>query len=668
MRRTRIFALSLFISVIMLSCSKKADVQESSTKIEAQPLGFDPILNFEANNDTVLLDMDLTDAVLNGISLPSIRQTQDEGFKFSFDVPSLGEGKLYYKIYYQNETYKFPEGDSLSGENFYGSWEDVSIGFREIVEGEKVEDFFRIVGNPRDEKIYYGSDISENTASYEKILKMAESIRRQPEWYAAIVDKAEKNGFSVEKQLFLDAQWVLADNRHAEGNVNHRWKRNPRVGCYSFMVVVCNEKGLSQIPDYIKNIGATNSSGKFVNPYEWFQNNVSADIIAEKSKKILKTRAVITPKDGIFVDELNIRTPEYTIDNSCSECGSNDSLYQKALFQQFFPAVSQQYTLRNIPEIRDVVGNPDYTLDEYWNGDKKYPASQRIQDYPQITDRPCSTVKVDKNGEYITIVNPGSEANNMKKESTGIKTRLGFTYGKFRGKIKFPSMLNENNIWNGLTYAFWMIYQDNHPWNSRRGCYDCGYIDKGDDSENPARETFNKYSEIDIEIVKASRYWPAEYYRNRTAPKDDAMHNNEVMYCCTNWDLACPQPRKFSAGINDISYDGKSYEAMRWSNLYKALTIKSPMSNDVFSEEYYYYEIEWRPTEIIWRLGSSPDNMKVVGYMNDKVTSVPNNQMLCIVTQEYHYSEWWPPIVFEQGLIPFNKSDIEGRVYEIVIE
>ena len=26
------------------------------------------------------------------------------------------------------------------------------------------------------------------------------------------------------------------------------------------------------------------------------------------------------------------------------------------------------------------------------------------------------------------------------------------------------------------------------------------------------------------------------------------------------------------------------------------------------------------------------------------------------------------PIVFEQGLIPYNKSDIEGRVYEIVIE
>ncbi|MBR4584400.1 MAG: hypothetical protein IKO34_11440 [Bacteroidales bacterium] len=657
MRRNIVISCILAMSVMFLACSGNGS-----------KLGFDPISNFNSVNDTVLLDMDLEDVVLNGIVLPSVRQTSDDGFKFSFDVPSMSGEKLYYKIYYQNETYKFPEGDSLSGENFYGSWEDVSVGFKEINGEEKVDDFFRIVGNPRDEKIYYGSDIMENTASYARILKVAEQIRQQPEWYASIVDKAEKNGFSVEKQLFLDAQWVLANDRHADGNVNHRWKRNPRVGCYSFMLVVCNEEGLAEIPNYIKDISLTDENGKFVNPFEWFKNKRSSNIIAETSKKVLKTRAVITPKDGIFVDELNIRTPEYTIDTSCSECGSNDSLYRKALFQQFFPAVSQQYTLRNIPEICDVVGNPDFTLEEYAKGDKKYPASQRMQDYPQITDKPCSTVKVAENGEYITIVNPGSEANDMKKESTGIKTRLGFTYGKYRGKIKFPSMLNENNIWNGLTYAFWLIYQDNHPWNNRRGCYNCGYIDKGDDSPNPVRETFNKYSEIDIEIVKASRFWPEEYYRDKSAPKDDAMHNNEIMYCCTNWDLACPQPKKFSAGINYIDYKGTTYEAMRWSDLYKALTIKSPMSNDVFSEEYYYYEIEWRPTEIIWRLGSSPDNMKVVGYMNDEVTSIPNNQMLCIVTQEYHYSEWWPPIVFDQGLIPFNKSDIEGRVYEIVIE
>ena len=92
------------------------------------------------------------------------------------------------------------------------------------------------------------------------------------------------------------------------------------------------------------------------------------------------------------------------------------------------------------------------------------------------------------------------------------------------------------------------------------------------------------------------------------------------------------------------------------------------MSNKAFKEPYYYYEIEWKPTEIIWRLGPSPDKMRVMGYMNNEYTSIPNNQMKAIVTQEYHYSEWWPPIVWEQGLIPYNKTDIEGKVYEIVVE
>ena len=232
-------------------------------------------------------------------------------------------------------------------------------------------------------------------------------------------------------------------------------------------------------------------------------------------------------------------------------------------------------------------------------------------------------------------------------------------------------MLNEENIWNGLTYAFWLIYQDNHSWNNRRtSTAGGGYIDKGDDSKNPVRHNDYFYSEIDIEIVKASKYWPKSYYDKSVAKSkiEDATQNSDVMFCCTNWDLATQEPMKFSSGINYIPYKEKEYEAMRWYDLYKALTIKSPISNDFFKEDYYYYEIEWRPKEIIWRVGPSPEEMVVVGYMNDEYTAIPNNQMLCIVTQEYHYSEWWPPIVFEQGLIPYNKTDIEGRVYEIVIE
>ena len=152
------------------------------------------------------------------------------------------------------------------------------------------------------------------------------------------------------------------------------------------------------------------------------------------------------------------------------------------------------------------------------------------------------------------------------------------------------------------------------------------------------------------------------------AYSEKARQTSDVMYCCTNWDLATRDPKKFKGGISKINYNENVYEALRWTDLYKALTIKTPMPNEVFKEDYYFYEIEWRPTEIIWRLGPSPDQMRVVGYMNDQYTSIPNNQMLCIVTQEYHYADWWPPVVFWQGLIPYNKTDIEGKVCESVIE
>ncbi|MCQ2958680.1 MAG: hypothetical protein MJ198_00630 [Bacteroidales bacterium] len=653
MRVLKFLLISIVTSVVFLACNQK--------KAEF----FNPMTNM-SGNDTICFDMDLENAVIEGIVMPSKKQTPSGFFTFSFQTKH-GE-PLYYKLFYQNETYKFNDDDSLNYENFYGSWEDVSVGFKSVPENGEIVDSFRIVGNPRDEKKYYGADLSKYDASFAAINKYAEKIKNDTAWYKSIVNKAERNGFSVEKQLFLDAQWMIADSRHNDGNINHRWKRNPRTGCYSFLLVICTEKALAQIPSYVKNIGETNEFGQFVNPISWFTNNPSSEIQLVRGSKILKTRAVFTPKQGIFVDEVNIRTPDYKLTNVDNTCGVSDSLYKNALFQQFFPAVSQQYTLRNIPLIRDVVAADNYyTREEYEANKNVYDSSQLQYNYPFITECPCSTVKVSENGDYVTIVNPGNDdINNLRKESTGIKTRVGLTYGKYRGKIKFPEMLNQEHIWNGLTYAFWLIYQDNHSWNNRRGCTG-GYIDKGDDSPTPERMFENKYSEIDIEIVKASRFWPQNYY-DWGNHSEDATGNDDVVYSCTNWDLACQQPKKFGKGITQIPYKGVNYDAMRWSDLYKALTIKTSISNDVFKEEFYYYEIEWRPTEIIWRIGKTPETMQVVGYMNDEYTAIPNNQMLCVVTQEYHYSEWWPPIVYDQRFIPYNKSDIEGRVYEIVIE
>lgn len=627
-------------------------------------ISFNPMSNFP-DEKTVALDMDLRNVVNEGIVIPSDNQCES-GFAFTFNAK---KGQ-YYKIYYQNESYKFGDNDSLSNENFYGSWEDVSVGFKKVEESGMVTDYLRIVGNPRDEKKYYGADMTKNNFNKEAVDNVIGAIKNTPEWLASVKEKAINNGKDLDEQLYLDAIWIINDNKN-RGDVNNRFKRNPRVGEYSFMLVVCDEDALNQIPDYIKNISLTDENGAFVNPYSYFSKNKNKEIEVVVSDKRLKTRAVITPEYGVFLDETQIKTNDYTVDNSNPRCSDSEEMYSNALYKQFLSHVSQQYTLRNIPLIKDVVSDDDpYTMKEYEEARSKYDSAQLQYNYPFVTDCLGSTVKLNDDNS-ISLINPGNDdLNNLQKESTGIMTRVGFTYGKFRGKIKFPVMLNEENIWNGLTYAFWLIYQDEHPWNNRRtSTAGGGYVDKNDDSENPVRRHDYHYSEIDIEIVKASRYWPDFYYtENENIATENPMNNNEIMYCCTNWDLATREPVKFASGINKIPYKSNTYEAMRWYDLYKALTIKSPISNEFFKEDYYYYEIEWRPDEIIWRVGPSEDKMQVVGYMNDEYTAIPNNQMLCIVTQEYHYSEWWPPIVFEQGLIPYNKSDIEGRVYEIVIE
>lgn len=629
---------------------------------------FNPMSNFSGK--TVSIDMDMGNAIVEGITIPSAAQTKNGESAFSFSFLKLKHDGYYYKVYYQNESYKFPNSHENAAENFYGSWEDVSVGFKPVT-GAFTNDSLRIVGNPRDEKIFYGVDVSENYRDQKHIDSIIRCIRNSVPWFAKVCAKAEGNGISIDEQLYRDAIWVVEDDLN-NGDFNHRWKRNPRVGEYGFMLVVCDEEGLSEIPDYVKFIGQANEEGKFVNPFGWFEANPSKHIKVINSSRKLKTRAVISVANGIFTDESKVADKNQPFD--CG-CGIDDNLYKKALYEQFFSSISQQYTLRNIPVIQDVVGENPYTREEYEANKTRFDSSQLQMNYPVTSDKPCTTVKLSDDKDYITLINPGSTPDRLRKESTGIRTRVGFTYGKFRGKIKFPVMLNEENIWNGLTYAFWLIYSDNNEWNYRRPSYaGGGYIPKYDDSENPARTPVNAYSEIDIEIVKASKHWPKNYYQYlrsdyETACVEDATLNDDVMYCCTNWDLATPEPELFKAGIDTITYGkDKKFETMRWYPNYKALTTRTPMSNKVFAEQYYYYEIEWRPTEIIWRLGPSPDKMEVVGYMDDKHTAIPNNQMKAIVTQEYHYSEWWPPTVWEQGLIPYNKTDIEGRVYEIVVE
>lgn len=624
-----------------------------------------------SNDDTLSMLMDLSDAVTQGIIIPTTNQSKDGLFHFKATVKQENGTKLFYKIYYQNESYKFDEKDSLSNENFYGSWENTDIEFKEVPKNGVIEDAFRIVGNPRNEKQYFGVDpkYRDMKKEIENGIKM---IKSDEKWYNDIKKKAKDSNVSVDVQLYKDVCWIInINNQH--GETNNRFKRNPRTGLYSFLLVVSDEEGLKKIPKDVKNISISDSINGFTNPYQYFLFGKGKNIKGVSfylSKQALHLKAVLSPQNGVYVDVLNYPSQDFKIYPNNGKVGDNDTLYYKALYKQYFHNIPQDYFLKNIPLVDDILTD-SYTSQKYNENKKKYADTlTRIKDHPYISDYPGKTVKVDNRGKYISLINPGNEnrKGNPRKESVGITTRVGFTYGKFRGKIKFPAQLNKSGVWSGLTNAFWLIYQSEQEWNQRRTCTNGGYVKYGqDDGKNAARTPNTNYSEIDIEIIKTSKYWGGYY---EEVPKGyNPFNKDECIIACTNWDLACPSPKNFfNGGGHKYKYLSKDFTYVRWYDTYRALTSREAIPNSIFHNDYYYYEIEWKPNEIIWRIGESPDKMYIVGYMNDKFTVIPNNQMLSVITQEYHYSEFWPPVVYDQNLLPYPKKDIEGQVYEIVIE
>jgi len=107
------------------------------------------------------------------------------------------------------------------------------------------------------------------------------------------------------------------------------------------------------------------------------------------------------------------------------------------------------------------------------------------------------------------IRNPGCEYGKWSKENVGVKSRHGFTYGKWTVKAKLTELLNRNNLWNGLTNAIWLITQGQADWNLRRDCNKEGYMANYYGGSNDKRVKNIGYSEIDFEILKTVPYCPS---------------------------------------------------------------------------------------------------------------------------------------------------------------
>ena len=641
--------LLLIPLAFLLCCSREAKKEEPSSLITTETFSvkeFSPMNNFKAGTGAVVnLDLDYSGAISNGFVIPSGNQVKGGMFRLSFFVRNTKSNpqNFFYKIYYQNESYKWPELDTIThkesefaGENFYGSWENTDLTFRQTAsipnDGtyHQVVDSFCIAGNPRNEELYFS-------------------------------------------------------NGH-----NDRWKRNPRVGKYSFMLVVTAEENISQkkIPGYISDIHTKNGN-TFANPYYYFLNGDGSklqNLACARSNVELKVTARPDLGAGIYEDSINFNNAE-SRKYFTGHCGQDTAIYNKAAFSQFINNINESMRLENIPVVKDVLKD-NYSKTEYrWN-ESFYKREEMVSITPQIAKAPCETVYSDPEHKKIVLRNPGTEFGKWRKESVGIISRHGITYGKWRVKCKLTELLNKNNVWNGLTNAIWLIGQSgpgSDEWNKRRNCNKEGYMATYWGGPDDKRVPAVSYSEIDFEILKTPSYCPDQYYppvfKN---PRPNQYNNNEwnvpwpddldkfddkLSVSCTNWDMACWEPKNFGVGCNSITYQDKTFETHRWDHWYRALSSRTPEPDDtLFGSPFYYFEIDWRPTEIIWRIGPSPEKMVVVGYMNDKITSIPNNQMLLIITQEFHNTQWWPGSPYQQKNIPFPLNDIFGEIYDVTIE
>lgn len=635
----RYILLVLLLPVLLISCGQPVRSPEVVSE-QFVVKDFNPIANWKQGQT---LFLDYSGAMKQGFVVPGNSQVEGGFFNLGFKLKNTGKEpqKYSYKIYYQNESYKFPERDGFDSvkqhpdawENFYGSWEEAGITFTETgvipVDNEfhAVEGKFRIVGNPRNELQYF------------------------------------------------------------EQGTNDRWKRNLRVGDYSFMLVVTTSENIQKklVPDQVQNIGMKGEQG-FVNPYFYFLYGPGKSLkntIVQKYPGLLKVEANPDPGAGIYINP-SAYSKEDAGKSKAEGCGQDPALYNTAAFEQFVHYVDPSTKMNNIPVIADVLNDNYSRMDYNWNK-RFYRKEELVAITASVAPRPCETVISDAANHKISLRNPKSEFGKWQKQNVGVITRHGMTFGKYTVKCKLTELLNKNNMWNGLTNAIWLITQSQSDWNLRRDCGKNGYMANYYGGQQDQRVKKVGYSEIDFEILKTVPYCPSwvlpPAYSNGIDdqknvqnwnvpfPEEILADDDKVMVSCTNWDMACWQPAEFHDGCFPVHYEDKTYWTHRWDKNYRALTEKTPERDDeLFGSPFYYFQIDWQPDKIIWRIGPAKDKMRVVGYMDDKVTSIPNNQMLMIITQEFHNTKWWVGSAYSQDNIPFPKVDYVGEIYELTIE
>ncbi|MGB6036739.1 MAG: hypothetical protein WBG42_10770, partial [Cryomorphaceae bacterium] len=266
---------------------------------------FNMFSNYSLTSDTLILEMDLSNGPFEGIVLPSDSATGSRNyFHFDFDIENKGQAeRFFYKLYYRNVSYMHADNidgafNPKSSENFYGSWSGIDAPLFKLTdtvkENERLEvrDSIKIMGNPFNETRFFGPDPRSNQFGSADVTKMIDVIQSNPEWLKSVEDKALASNQSLEDQLRFDAIWTLR-NTQSKDTTNLRFRNNPRVGLYEFMLVIGRESVIESIPDYALNHSLTNpETGVRSNPFYFFPEiEKKSNLIVETSKQHLRTYA-----------------------------------------------------------------------------------------------------------------------------------------------------------------------------------------------------------------------------------------------------------------------------------------------------------------------------------------------------------------------------------------
>jgi len=116
-----LYAFPSILCLTMIQCGRSSKSIETVSE-QFIIRDFVPVANWHidiAGNTSTAMNcnksivLDYSNAIDEGFIVPTLNQVKEGSFEFSFSIRNTGKNSqaFSYKIYYQNESYKFPERD-----------------------------------------------------------------------------------------------------------------------------------------------------------------------------------------------------------------------------------------------------------------------------------------------------------------------------------------------------------------------------------------------------------------------------------------------------------------------------------------------------------------------------------------------------------------------------